>query len=477
MEMPNDGVALEGRLVEAEDDGGKSFKGSDRMPSSLHLSTQAASSSVFEEDGDAREGQQNKELKKFEDVQVYLVCPSTAAWAAAAACIHHSDNSCSTSTSAASAASAGGGATSDDTLLQACQWLVKSGCIRTVEWKSPLVLQGELLHFGVVLIPQDGSAAAAGSPTAARAWLRKYASLSAALDLVLRDGSSRIKAAGQSALSCQFWEAQAFPIDSQEAVSVRIMHFMYSPETATETRAEAAAEAATITAAAAATAPTCQGIRNGGKLPRASGATHSCIICDVKIPMRISAAMTNSVELQSSPGALFGVSPLLPPRASAADGSSSVSSGSSTTAPSAAASDAPDSGSLLTPAPGSAAAAQDLEEDRVLHISTRLTVQRPLQVTTALMDSFMYVQIENSTDSIPVVVENAILRSVNSNAQGDLPVTLYPQEQHSVLLRLDESFLSYGVPQWGGGSGTECSRGSVGPSGGGKAVLPLCLKW
>ncbi|OEH77901.1 hypothetical protein cyc_06885 [Cyclospora cayetanensis] len=151
MEMPNDGVALEGRLVEAEDDGGKSFKGSDRMPSSLHLSTQAASSSVFEEDGDAREGQQNKELKKFEDVQVYL---------------------------------------------------------------------GELLHFGVVLIPQDGSAAAAGSPTAARAWLRKYASLSAALDLVLRDGSSRIKAAGQSALSCQFWEAQAFPIDSQEAVSI-----------------------------------------------------------------------------------------------------------------------------------------------------------------------------------------------------------------------------------------------------------------
>ncbi|OEH80014.1 trapp trafficking subunit trs65 [Cyclospora cayetanensis] len=80
-------------------------------------------------------------------------------------------------------------------------------------------------------------------------------------------------------------------------------------------------------------------------------------------------------------------------------------------------------------------------------------------------------------DGTPRVLTIVVVHGDRALAMGDLPVTLYPQEQHSVLLRLDESFLSYGVPQWGGGSGTECSRGSVGPSGGGKAVLPLCLKW
>ncbi|KAL8446203.1 hypothetical protein Emed_005158 [Eimeria media] len=456
------------------------------------------------------EEQQQQQQQGFQDVEVYMVCPATIAWAASR-CSSKKGRSSSSSRSSSSRRAGAAGAS----VMRACQWLVRTETVRRVSWRSPLVLQGELLQFGVVLLPQQQTAAAAGDPAAVRAWLEKYASLHGSVDLLLRDGdssssSSSSKAAGHSALSCQFWEAQAFPIDSQETVSMKVTHFTY-------TAAESAAPAATATEASA-TAAQAAPIAPGGA--------------------RISAATTRALQPGLSPfEPLAALSWNADTAAAAAaaenDGSSSSSNssvcstttGASSSAAGAAAARAsqqqqrqqasmslPDSSSssrTATPrgavssslslrdervslamqlmmqalgssaimpevaAPGSASGSQEtLEERRELRVSCNLMVQRPLQVTTALMDSFMYVQIENSTDSIPVVVENVILRSVNSNAQGDLPVTLYPQEQHSVLLRLDEAFLFFGAPQWGAAA----TDGGKGLSGEGKAVLPLCLK-
>ncbi|KAL8449765.1 hypothetical protein Emag_003519 [Eimeria magna] len=458
--------------------------------------------------------QQQQQQQGFQDVEVYMVCPATIAWAASRCSTKKGRSSSSSSSSSRSSRSSGRAGAAGVSVLRACQWLVRTETLRRVSWGSPLVLQGELLQFGVVLLPQQQTAAAAGDPAAVRAWLENYASLHGAVDLLLRDGdssSSSSKAAGQSALSCQFWEAQAFPIDSQETVSMKITHFTY---TAAESAAAAAADAAVTAAEAAAAA--------------ARGA-------------RVSAATTRALQPGLSPlEPLAALSWNADTAAAAAaaenDGSSSSSNssvcstttGASSSAAGAAAArgsqqqqqqrqhpsmsllDSSSSSRAPTPrghvssslslrdervslamqlmmqalgssaimpeaaAPGSPGGGEETpEEKRELRVSCSLTVQRPLQVTTALMDSFMYVQIENSTDSIPVVVENVILRSVNSNAQGDLPVTLYPQEQHSVLLRLDEAFLFFGAPQWGAAA----TDGGKGLTGEGKAVLPLCLKW
>ncbi|CBZ55150.1 conserved hypothetical protein [Neospora caninum Liverpool] len=144
--------------------------------------------------------------------------------------------------------------------------------------------------------------------------------------------------------------------------------------------------------------------------------------------------------------------------------------------------------SLSSLAIGASAARTKMQSAVVEHRALcPLSVRRPLQVTTALMDSFMYVQIENTTEDVPLTIENVILRSVNSHAQGELPVTLQAGEQYSVLLRLDDSFLSHQAPRWessregadggrGQRAGTLGRRDSrYGPSG--KTVLPLCLKW
>ena len=215
--------------------------------------------------------QQQQQVEGFEDVEVYMVCPATVAWATARSNSSSSNSSSSSSSSAAAAraAAARAATAADASVLRACQWLIKSGCIRSISWQSPLVLQGELLHFGIVLLPQQETAAAAGVPAAVRAWLAKYASLSASVDLLLRgSSSSSSKTTGQSALSCQFWEAQAFPIDSQEIVSVKITHCTYTP------------------AAAAAAAAAGENLKNGKET--AADATHCCIICDVRIPMSLS---------------------------------------------------------------------------------------------------------------------------------------------------------------------------------------------
>ncbi|KAL8426627.1 hypothetical protein Efla_005884 [Eimeria flavescens] len=513
--------------------------------------------------------QQQQQQQGFDDVEVYMVCPATISWAASQCSKGSSSSSSSSSRSRGRAAAA-----AEESVLRACQWLVKTETVRSLRWRSPLVLQGELLQFGVVLLPQQHTAAAAGEPAAVRAWLEKYASLHGSVDLLLRDtdsssssSSSSSKAAGQSALSCQFWEAQAFPIDSQETVSVKISHCTY-------------------TAADAAAAPAARGGRKVHKEETAEASLRCCIICDVRIPMTVnpqclgiplsleccfrlsrqqqlvssaldsirgninvpvsawaaaagvSAATTRALQPGPSPLApLAALSLTLDATATAAaaaaneGGSSSSNSSvcSTTTGASSAAAGAAaaraqqqqqqqqqqfplaaaDSSSssrmgtprgvvssslslrdervslgmqLMMQALGSSAGMvrvqsglKETEEEtqRSFKVCCSLVVQRPLQVTTALMDSFMYVQIENSTDSIPVVVESVILRSVNSNAQGELPVTLQPQEQHSVLLRLDEAFLYYGAPQWGA-SGTDGGKGLAGDS---KAVLPLCLKW
>ncbi|CDI79708.1 hypothetical protein, conserved [Eimeria acervulina] len=316
-----------------------------------------------------------------------------------------------------------------------------SGCIRSVKWSSSLLLQGELLHFGVVLLPQQQSAAAAGDAAAARAWLAKHASISCSVDLLLTDSSSSSnsssnssssnsnssssssssssKAAATSALSTQFWEAQAFPIDSQETVSVRIHHYTYTPAAAAAAAAAASPEAAQMTpTAAAATAAAAN-----------TDALHCCIICDIRIPMRAWKPLRRRQQQM-----------------------------------------------VVLQGPGSPLEGDSSKRRQSISVSSLLTVRRPLQVTTALMDSFMYVQIENSTDSIPVVVENVILRSVNSNAQGDLPVTLLPHEQYSVLLRLDESFLCCSATHWAPSS-ADSSKWGAAQGTAAKAVLPLCLKW
>ncbi|KAL8269251.1 hypothetical protein Esti_006825 [Eimeria stiedai] len=520
------------------------------------------------------EEQQQQQQQGLQDVEVYMVCPATIAWAASRC---SSKKGCSSKSSSSRSSGRAAAAAAGASVLRACQWLVQTETVRSVNWRSPLVLQGELLQFGVVLLPQRQTAAAAGDPAAVRAWLQKYAFLRGAVDLLLRDedssSSSSSKAAGHSALSCQFWEAQAFPIDSQETVSMKLTHFTY-------TAADAAAAAAATAAEAAATAAL--GAFKSSR-DKSDASLRCCIICDVRIPMTVNPqclGVSLSLEccFRLSPRQQFASSPVddirgninVPVSAWAAaagvsaaatralqpglspfeplaalswsadtaaaaaaaenDGSSSSSnssvcsttSGVSSSAAGAAAARAsqkqqrqqpsmslPDSSSssrtttprgavssssslrdervslamqLMMQALGSSAimvrlkgmrSGETAQERRELRVSCGLMVQRPLQVTTALMDSFMYVQIENSTDSIPVVVENVILRSVNSNAQGDLPVTLHPQEQHSVLLRLDEAFLFFGAPQWGAAA----TDGGKGLGGEGKAVLPLCLKW
>ncbi|KYK69874.1 TRAPP trafficking subunit Trs65, partial [Toxoplasma gondii TgCatPRC2] len=88
---------------------------------------------------------------------------------------------------------------------------------------------------------------------------------------------------------------------------------------------------------------------------------------------------------------------------------------------------------------------------------------------------------------VPLTIENVILRSVNSHTQGELPVTLEAGEQYSVLLRLEESFLSHQAPRWnatrdisearGPKSGGQLGRRDTRHTQSGKTVLPLCLKW
>ncbi|PFH34175.1 hypothetical protein BESB_073270 [Besnoitia besnoiti] len=503
-----------------------------------------------------------------------------------------------------------------DEVLAACKYLIGTGRLKEVpEWRPQEVLQGQLLHLAAVVLPTD--AVVRAGPVALEEWIRKFSSLSATVDLVSADakGSSGKAAKNKpSALSCQFWEAQAFPIDTQESVSVEIVPFTYeepadvdaAPGKPLEAGRPAAQRrgspsrvhakgACHLSPSAFATSAHARD-RDGGEqrqrqreetdpastggdasslsridtalLGRADisedvlrqvGAERLCFIVDIRIPMTVNPqylgkplslelsfsvvpvdpsplslidSMRESIQVPFSAwAAAHGLTaastvalqselaaPTLDllslPFSSAFTGARFACSGrtqegtESWWAPPVGADEKPsrDDGlgdrvgrsmemlvhSLASLAAGDPTSRTKLQRTAVEHrVLCPLSVHRPLQVTTALMDSFMYVQIENSTDDVPLTIENVILRSVNSHAQGELPVTLHAGEQYSVLLRLDDSFLSHQTPKWDpardshdGGAGR--SQRTSGPGAGrrdsrygqsGKTVLPLCLKW
>ncbi|KFG28620.1 putative transmembrane protein, partial [Toxoplasma gondii p89] len=117
----------------------------------------------------------------------------------------------------------------EDETLAVCKYLLATGQLADIpEWRPLQVLQGQLLQLAAVILPGDTVLEA--GPVALEEWIRKFSTLSATVDLVAAEARGTNAKAGKtksSALSCQFWEAQAFPIDAQESLSVEVTPYTY----------------------------------------------------------------------------------------------------------------------------------------------------------------------------------------------------------------------------------------------------------